>query len=135
VPTPQPGGTLTNDINELFEVVCVSAANCWAVGSYGVLTFPGTFLNQALHWNSSAWTQVTTPEPDGTGTGAIQQLVFANCKSATNCWAVGLAKVSGGSFFGTALHWNGTVWSPRMTRQRPDATRQGPGVRSRAGRH
>ena len=35
VPTPPPGGTLSGDQNELYDVVCPSASSCWAGGEYG----------------------------------------------------------------------------------------------------
>lgn len=114
VTTPNPGGT-TGDgtFNDLVGLACSASANCWAVGSYGTFTFPGTSLNQALHWNGSAWSQVTVPEPNGTGSGGSQQLTFANCKSATNCWAVGNygSPLSPGFVLNLALHWDGGKWS------------------------
>jgi len=30
VATPEPGGTLKNDLNELYDVACVTADDCWA---------------------------------------------------------------------------------------------------------
>src|SRR5262249_51394354 len=63
VTTPSPGGTAGDGaFSELIGLACTSAVNCWAVGSYGTLTVPETSLNQVLHWNGSAWSQVTVPE-------------------------------------------------------------------------
>src|SRR5262249_15282812 len=113
VSTPSPGGT-TGDgtFSELVSLGCTSPTNCWAVGSYGV--FPGTSLNEALHWNGTAWSQGATPQPAATGTGASQELIAVNCPSAANCWAVGdYGSISGtpGFVLNQALHWDGGTWS------------------------
>ncbi len=113
VTTPSPGGSASGGaFSELDGLGCTTVTNCWAVGSYG--TSPGTSLNQALHWNGSAWSQVTTPEPNGTGSGASQQLIGVTCSSATNCWAVGNYGSTSGSpgfVLNQALHWDGGTWS------------------------
>jgi hypothetical protein len=113
VSIPSPGGTTGNGtFNELDGLGCSSPANCWAVGSDG--TFPGTLFNQAMHWNGTAWSQVTTPQPNGTGTGAQQELLFVTCKSGTNCWAVGhYGSISGtpGFIQNQAMHWDGGTWT------------------------
>jgi hypothetical protein len=110
VTAPSPGGS-TGDgtFSELDSLACSSATNCWAVGSYGTFAPPETFLNQALHWNGTAWSLVTTPEPDGTASGAIQQLAGVACHTATNCWAVG--SYGAGTGLDQALHWDGGTWS------------------------
>jgi len=65
-----------------------------------------------MHWDGGTWSLADTPELGGTASGDVNNLDAVRCTSSANCWAVGVAKVSGGSFFGTALHWDGTVWSP-----------------------
>lgn len=113
---PNPGGTDTSgDRSQLHGLACSSATNCWAVGSYEVSGTPVSGLNQVLHWNGSAWSQVDVPEPGGTTGGAGQELLFAACGSATNCWAVGDSGPGNidGKFVVTnqALHWDGGTWS------------------------
>ena len=53
------------------------------------------------------------PEPDGTGTGALNQLNDVFCTSPADCWAVGRFGNSGtgGVSVNQALHWNGRQWS------------------------
>jgi hypothetical protein len=127
VTAPNPGGT-TGDgtFNELQGLGCSSSTNCWAVGSYGTFAPPGTSRNQALHWNGTAWTQVFIPDPNGTGTGAQQQLAFATCKSATDCWAVGSygSPLSPGFVQNQAMHWDGGLWSQTDTPE-PGGTASG----------
>jgi hypothetical protein len=35
--------------------------HCWTAGTYGSFGNPSTFLNQALHWNGSTRSLVSTP--------------------------------------------------------------------------
>ena len=112
--TPNPGGTTTNgDFNELIGLGCANASNCWAVGAYGNFGTE-TFLNEILHWNGKKWSQQTAPNPDGTGTEASNELIGANCVSATSCWAVGdygVISSGTGEILNEALRWNGKKWS------------------------
>ena len=89
VNTPNPGGTKSGGLNELFALGCGATDNCWGAGSYGSTNPPGKNLNEMLHWNGSKWTKTATPNPDGTKTGAGNQLDAATCLSSANCWAVG----------------------------------------------
>ena len=115
VATPTPGGTLSGDFNELFDVVCNSPDSCWASGEYGTVGTTGMEVieNQALHWNGKAWSQVTTPNPGGTGPEDANALSDIRCPTARNCWAVGTFGIftGGGGLFNEALHWNGNKWS------------------------
>jgi hypothetical protein len=116
--TPNPGGTATGDFSDLSAVSCTSATNCWADGSYGSSSSTGNSLNQALHWNGTTWTLISTPDPDGTGEGASNVLIGLSCASATNCWAVGdYGSISGGVgvILNEALHWDGATWSQANT--------------------
>jgi hypothetical protein len=109
VSTPNPGGTSPGAINQLSGLGCTGPTNCWAVGSYGSFDAETSF-NQAMHWNGTAWTQITTPQPNSTS----QQLLFVNCQSGFNCWAVGdYGRISGttGVIFDQALHWDGATWT------------------------
>lgn len=113
VSTPNPGGTGTKgDISELIGLGCTSASNCWAAGEYGNF-LSETFLNQLLHWNGKKWSTATAPNPDGTGTGASNQLEAVNCVSPSSCWAAGSygSITSGtGEILNEALRWTGTKW-------------------------
>ncbi len=110
VATPTPGGTLKDGLNDLIDVACTSADSCWAVGSYGNLGgLTAVILNLALHWNGKAWSQVTVPDPGGTGKGLVTTLASVRCTSPDVCWAAGSAgKIAGSIVFSNEmLRWNG----------------------------
>ena len=113
VRTPNPGGTRSGDNNQLFDVVCTSARACWAAGQYGNSSGNGLTLNQALHWNGRRWSLVSTPQPAGTGDGAVQGIASVRCSSASNCLAIGTAGNESGTTLlkNEALRWNGKKWS------------------------
>jgi hypothetical protein len=60
VPSPTPGGPVVH----LSGAAASSASNAWAVGDYGPSTAP-TEQSLILHWNGTAWTQVSSPDPGG----------------------------------------------------------------------
>lgn len=113
VPTPEPGGTVSGDINTLFDVACQSPANCWAAGEYGSQSGGILLLNQALHWNGRKWSLVPAPEPGGTGHGDFNALGSIRCRSASSCLAVGTYGTLGSTvnLLNEALRWNGSAWS------------------------
>jgi hypothetical protein len=113
VPAPTPGGTLSEDVNELYSVVCPSPSSCWATGYYGnSATGTDTYLDQILHWNGTAWSAVPVPDPAGTGEGDSQWLNSIRCASARSCLAVGTYGDNQAiEFRNLALRWNGTRWS------------------------
>jgi hypothetical protein len=95
-PATVPGGSNPG----LDSVSCVSASDCWAVGSY----FNGTdtvVLGESF--NGTSWTAATLPTPSGVTTA---QLNGVSCTSATACVAVGTDP--SGAFSET---WDGTSWS------------------------
>jgi hypothetical protein len=121
-----PAGTAADDLSELDGLGCASVSNCWAVGSYGDFSTQ-TYLDEAFHWNGKKWSLATTPNPDGTGSGASNDLYAANCTSAANCWAVGSygSVMDGtGTVLDLALHWNGKKWSQVSTPE-PGGTANG----------
>jgi hypothetical protein len=115
VHTPNPGGTGSGAINELFGVRCLNPNDCWAVGGY---FRNGAELNQALHWNGKKWSLVKTPDPVGKSTGHFNVLADVRCTSANNCWAVGQDDILSGlneTILNQVLHWNGKKWSHTKT--------------------
>ena len=114
VPTPTPGGILSNDVNELNDVVCTSPANCWAVGYFGS---QDTSANQALYWNGEKWSLVTTPDPAGTEAGDSNLLGSVRCSSKSACLAVGDDGLtdSASLTLNQALRWNGKKWLVQAT--------------------
>lgn len=109
VGAPNPGGTGTDSDNSLIWDVCVSARDCWAVGSYGQTGGTTTLRNQILHWNGAKWSKVGAPDPGGTATGSFNVLFGARCTSAANCWAVG-ERDEANTLVDEILHWNGKKW-------------------------
>jgi hypothetical protein len=107
---------LKGDLNELVDVACVTADDCWAEGGYGhdgSSTDSEALLNFIMHWNGKAWSQVATPNPGGSGLTHVNLILSLRCASPANCWAVG-----GYGRFGSVirlvnevLHWNGKKWS------------------------
>jgi hypothetical protein len=108
VASPNPGGTSSNDINNLNGVSADSATDAWAVGSYA--PFGGDTL--ALHWNGTKWSKVASPNPGGTSSNDINILNGVSADSATDAWAVGTYGDPTTVVNETlVLRWNGTKWS------------------------
>jgi hypothetical protein len=109
VPSPDPGTLPTLD-----AVGASSASDAWAVGSYTNSDHTAAF-SLAEHWDGSAWTVTSTPNPFGTtnGLGAVADL------SPTNAWAVGYSSEITNWIYGIPVyvyqplieHWDGTSWS------------------------
>lgn len=114
VPTPQPGGTAGGSFSSLFDVVCWSAASCWAVGADGTLgSARPVERNEALHWNGRKWALVPTPDPGGTAANDANVLDGVRCPAARSCLAVGgTGKVisTTGAGLNEVLRWNGRKW-------------------------
>jgi hypothetical protein len=64
----------------LSDVTCVSASDCWAVGS------------SIQHWDGTSWALVNSPSGGGRS---------VTCASASECWVVGDASIQ---------RWDGTSW-------------------------
>jgi hypothetical protein len=120
-PVPHPGGTGPGDATFLSDSICVSATNCWAVGSYGFDESVTIRLsNLVLHWNGKKWSKAAgVPNPAGTGTGRANYLAAVRCFSATSCIAAGenlFIPPSGHlGILNEALRWNGKRWSKQST--------------------
>jgi hypothetical protein len=100
--SPSPG----TRSNVLTGVSAVSARNAWAVGYYrgqGAGALP-----LILHWNGTAWSQVTAP-----ATGMPEtELNGVSTVSDRSAWAAGFTGNPAAGLFSTLiLRWNGTSWS------------------------
>jgi hypothetical protein len=127
VTVPNPAGTGTNVLNELFGVRCAAASDCWAVGD--ARKNNQADLDQALHWNGKTWSKVATPTPAGTLSSDFNTLFDVVCTSSTRCWAVGNYGTSTSSsevILNQLLRWNGTKWSA-VTVPNPGGTADGSG--------
>ena len=105
VSTPN-AGTSFGDYNVLNGTAALSASNIWAVGYAGNAS-SSTDKGLIEHWNGSAWSIVSSPDPDYT-----QDLYAVSADSASDVWAVG-KYFNYSPYGGGALieHWNGTTWS------------------------
>ncbi len=92
----------------LFDVSCVSAASCLAVGSADTPT-PG---NSAFSdsWNGRAWTYVKMPTPSAGGGKNVTIAESDSCLSAADCVAVGSAGPAQLPAYGFSGFWNGRGW-------------------------
>jgi hypothetical protein len=111
--TPNPGGI--EGTTYLNGVSADSASDAWAVGYF---TQSDTALaTLALHWNGTTWTQVTTPNPDGTSPDnqPHNYLTAVSARTSSDAWAVGyFTETPAGKEPNPdqtlILHWNGTSW-------------------------
>jgi hypothetical protein len=102
------------DGSGLTGAAAFSAADVWAVGFTS--TGPADENDTApvsVHWNGTAWTQVTTPDPIGRNGGSTVLLGVSNAGPG-NVWAVGSYALNGAGGLGIPhtliLRWNGTRW-------------------------
>lgn len=100
-PSPGTGGYL----DKLSGIECLSATNCFAVG-----TSDNSYTSKTVveRWNGTSWSIVASPNSSDDYTW----LNDVTCTSATNCFAVGGSQ----TFFldnGNTIieRWNGTTWS------------------------
>jgi hypothetical protein len=90
----------------LYDVSCVSAIACTAVGAY--LNSSRTEVTLAEAWNGTSWSIETTPNPSG----AVTTLVTGvSCTAATKCIAVGASKDGSGTVTTLVEKRKGTSWS------------------------
>ena len=117
--TLSPGAVTGRAFDQLTNVQCLAADDCWAVGNAGpgqqlanfLPIFPGAVGDQGLieHWNGSTWSltpSVTEPSPNG---GYLNGLA---CVNASDCWASGATTDDTGAASGLLVqHWDGSTWS------------------------
>jgi hypothetical protein len=101
---PSPNTAVT-DVNVLRGVTCVTASDCWAVGSSSELGSPQRTL--ILHWDGTSWAIAASPNSAETD---YNYLFGVACAAASDCLAVGYHS-AGQGFQTLAQHWNGTSWS------------------------
>lgn len=85
---------------ELDAIDAVSPADVWAVGAGGT-------GEVAAHFDGTAWTQVSTPTIQGSGT---QGFAGVSALSASDAWAVGSYIYEEGHTLPLTEHWNGHAW-------------------------
>lgn len=96
-------GTRSNQIN----AIDASRPNdVWAVGGYCVDVDCNSFNNDLLHWNGTAWSLVTTPDP--ATNGAYWGLLAL---AANNLWIGGSRANGDGTWSNLLFHWDGASWT------------------------
>jgi hypothetical protein len=90
-------------------VWCASAADCIAVGDYGIDESHTRPLGE--RWNGSAWSVQTVPLPAGAVGGSLGGV---SCVSATACVAVGDAFNPDNTASALAELWNGATWTAEL---------------------
>ncbi len=116
VPGPPTGQTY----DQLTNVQCLTADDCWAVGNAGPKQQSSNFLpifpggapgDQGLieHWDGTTWSivpSVTEPSPNG---GYLNGLA---CVTDSDCWASGATTDDTGTASGILMEsWNGSSWT------------------------
>jgi hypothetical protein len=107
----------TTEGNELLGVTCMSASDCWAVGSYVIDASTRATLTE--HWDGSTWTIIASPNATG---GQDNVLASVTCVSASDCWSVGYYSIDIVDPTGTAgtiiqvaqtliERWDGNAWA------------------------
>jgi hypothetical protein len=115
-----PGAATGQAYDQLTNVTCLAADDCWAVGNAGpaqqnpnfLPIFPGNAPgDQGLieHWDGTSWTitpSAAYPSPEGAF------LYGLSCVDDTDCWASGSTTDSSGVAAGILMeHWNGATWT------------------------
>jgi hypothetical protein len=92
----------------LTGVTCVSASDCWAVGSLATGS-GGNDQTLTERWNGAQWSAVTSAN---TSASAPDHLFGVTCNSSTDCWAVGdVSGYDSPPSPALAEHWGGSTWS------------------------
>jgi hypothetical protein len=94
---PQPSA-----YNKLSGVSCVSAVDCWAVGSTQDMN--NNVAGELLHWNGASWIAVSSPSAGGA-------LESVSCTSSSTCWAVGNVGNGQNSPLPLIVRSNGASWT------------------------
>jgi hypothetical protein len=115
VTVPNPAGTGSGALDELFAVRCTSARNCWAVGDSQKKS-GAAVLDQVQHFNGTKWSVTPASSPGGTAPGNLNSLDDVACTSARSCWAAGDYGLQGTGpepqvLFNQTLHFDGTKWT------------------------
>ncbi len=112
--------------NQLSGVSALSAQDIWTVGSATDNT-SGAVSTLVEHWNGTAWSIVTSPNPPGSQV-PINALQSVATVSAQDVWAVGYRQNAKGTLRTLTEHWDGTQWSAVTSPSRGTGENQLKGV-------
>src|SRR4029077_4202859 len=94
--------------SNLAAVSCVTAKNCYAVGSASPSgNSTATMQTMIVHWNGSVWTRAASADP---ALAPRNTLLGVSCPSATSCVAVGDAR-NGNADHTLVKRLTGNLWS------------------------
>jgi len=99
-------------MNELSGISCVTASDCWAVGSYvPTAGGGGSFQDLFLEYAGGSWTASAPNAADDDSPSENSNLLSGvSCTSDTSCWAAGAVTV--GEVSETLVDaWDGTSWT------------------------
>lgn len=89
-------------------IAAISAHDVWAVGT----AFAHSQTTFAEHWDGSAWTRASTPNPRGTDTAS---LTAVDATGSADVWAAGFYRnPKTATVEPLALQWNGSAWKSVM---------------------
>ena len=100
-------GLSSPPIDVLVGVACISASECWAVGSNDDRNGVGQTLIE--RWDGISWTIVDSPNPSGSN--SFQGVTCASALQSEECWAVGETVTGFGSAQTLIEKWDGSAWS------------------------
>jgi hypothetical protein len=107
VTVPEPAGT---DTGEVFDVACLSASKCVAIGDY--LDASGHSHGLLMTGYGSSWTAATPPLPGGAARTPNVSLNAITCPSASLCVVGGSYTDSSGHEQGLLLGGSSNTWYP-----------------------
>ena len=93
--------------NGLSSVACVASTDCWAVG-FADSGVGGVQQTLAEQWNGTAWSVVTTGDPNTTQNN---YLLDVSCVGSDDCWAVGTYFDAGALSHALSERWDGSGWT------------------------
>ena len=112
--SPNPSGFTFG--SQLTGVAATSSSSAWAVGQSVKDVGPNVSQTLIARWNGTAWAQVPSPNPGGTGSSSENLLLSVTATSSSNAWAVGSYLTSLTAIGHTlVLHWDGTAWAQQLS--------------------
>ncbi len=98
-----PSPNATTFFNELTTIDALGPNDIWAVGTWEQAS-ASTYMTLAEHWNGTAWSVVSTPNPSTTAYG--YEFASVSGDASNDVWAVFNNESSS-----IVEHWNGSQWS------------------------
>jgi hypothetical protein len=102
IPSQSPGS-----VHSILNAVSARAVNdAWAVGQTCADAGCASARSLIEHWDGTAWTQSSSPNPGTTDT----HLNGVTAIAANDAWAVGSYTNDGSTYGNAVMHWDGTAW-------------------------